>query len=255
MKLAPSRIWRRLCRTRLIGPLLSGLEDWISLCSMQGNPTYRRGAEAFAGVSNVDELFEIAQLIFGAHQKKSEICKFLQFMKERSPVLICEIGVAAGGTHFLLREGIPSVSKIIGVEIALKRSVAKKLQYFRRKEKQDVLVQGPSCAPETLSRIKAELHGQQFDLLFVDGDHEYAGAKQDFACYRQFVRDGGIIAFHDIVADHRGRPGVATANWSGGVPVLWAEVKERFVHWEIVEHPDQDAFGIGLLEYRSSPQQ
>jgi len=52
------------------------------------------------------------------------------------------------------------------------------------------------------------------ELLFVDGDHSYEGAKADFARWREFVRPGGHLLFHDAV-DTGGYgnvyPGVARA--------------------------------------------
>lgn len=172
-------------------------------------------------------------------------------MKSRSPQLVCEIGVAAGGTHFLLRESIPSVKKIIGVEIALRPVVAKKLQRSCNKGKEDILIQGSSCTPQTVTLVESNLQGQKLDLLFIDGDHEYDGVKADFEAYRHLLREGAIVAFHDIVLDFGVRKGVKTDMWAGGVPIFWREVKNGFLTWELVEDPDQDAFGIGLLEYRS----
>ena len=52
------------------------------------------------------------------------------------------------------------------------------------------------------------------ELLFVDGDHSYEGARADFARWREFVRPRGHLLFHDAV-DTGGYgnfyPGVARA--------------------------------------------
>jgi predicted O-methyltransferase YrrM len=52
------------------------------------------------------------------------------------------------------------------------------------------------------------------DLLFVDGDHSYEGARADFRRWGAFVRPGGHLLFHDAV-DTGGYgnvyPGVARA--------------------------------------------
>ena len=34
-------------------------------------------------------------------------------------------------------------------------------------------------------------------LLFIDGDHSYAGTAADFAAWRPFVEPGGLLCFHD----------------------------------------------------------
>lgn len=36
-----------------------------------------------------------------------------------------------------------------------------------------------------------------FDLVFIDADHSYAAVKSDFEKVRDWVKDGGVLAFHD----------------------------------------------------------
>jgi predicted O-methyltransferase YrrM len=50
------------------------------------------------------------------------------------------------------------------------------------------------------------------DILFIDGDHTYEGAKADFEKYSKFVKPGGIIFMHDV-SHHR-----------YGVKECWAEI-------------------------------
>ncbi len=45
------------------------------------------------------------------------------------------------------------------------------------------------------------IHLPSADIVFIDGDHTYAGAKADWQHWRDYVNDGGIIVFHDIIAD------------------------------------------------------
>lgn len=243
-------IWRRLCSVKHVGPHLVNLKDLWSWYSVRGHPLFQKGVDV-CGPSSVEDWFNLAQLTFGSQQKRGEICRFLEFMRLRSPQLVCEIGVAAGGTHFLLRESIPSVKKIIGVEIALRTTVARKLQRSCNKGKEDILIQGSSCTHQTLTLVETNLQGQKLDLLFIDGDHGYDGVRADFEAYRHFLREGAIVAFHDIMPDYATRKGIKTDNWAGGVPIFWREVKNGFLSWELVENSEQDAFGIGLLEYRS----
>lgn len=250
MKNILRRIWRRLCRVKYLGSHLVNLKDLWSWYSLRGHPLFQKGGDVSAPNSS-EEWFDLAQLTFGTQQKRSEICRFLEFMKLRSPQVVCEIGVAAGGTHLLLRESIPSVKKIIGVEIALRPIVAEKLHRSCNKGKEDILIQGSSCTQRTMTLVETNLQGQKLDLLFIDGDHEYEGVKADFEAYRHLLREGAIVAFHDIVPDYGSSKGVKTDMWAGGVPIFWREVKNGFLTWELVDDSDQDAFGIGLLEYRA----
>ena len=36
------------------------------------------------------------------------------------------------------------------------------------------------------------------DLLFIDAQHDYRSVLTDFILYKDLVRSGGIIAYHDI---------------------------------------------------------
>jgi predicted O-methyltransferase YrrM len=66
---------------------------------------------------------------------------------------------------------------------------------------------------------------EPLELLFVDGDHSYAGAKADFTRWGAFVRPGGHLLFHDAV--DRGGYG----NVYPGVTRAVAEV-EQTADWE-----------------------
>lgn len=39
------------------------------------------------------------------------------------------------------------------------------------------------------------------DMLFVDGDHSYAGVKRDVELFRPWIKSGGIISFHDYIPE------------------------------------------------------
>ena len=97
--------------------------------------------------------------------------------------------------------------------------------------------------PNVQRRVAEILGGVSLDLLFIDGDHSYEGVRDDFRGYRGLVAPGGLIAFHDIVEDRGGRL------WSGGVPALWQQVKPHFPHWEFIQNPGQESFGIGVVEH------
>ncbi len=40
-------------------------------------------------------------------------------------------------------------------------------------------------------------HVKSVDLLFIDGDHSYEGAKADWEAYKGFLNVGSIVVFHD----------------------------------------------------------
>ena len=72
---------------------------------------------------------------------------------------------------------------------------------------------------------KVEPPSQEIELIFIDGDHSYEGARADFDRWSALVRPGGHILFHDAV-DSGGY-----GNVYPGVSRVVAEV-EREGGWE-----------------------
>jgi predicted O-methyltransferase YrrM len=91
--------------------------------------------------------------------------------------------------------------------------------------------------------IESILDEKKIDFLFIDGDHTYEGVKKDFKMYSPLVKDGRIIAFHDIVSGPQ--------NLVGGVPQFWQEIKKKYKYLEIVEDWNQRGYGIGVI-YKNS---
>jgi len=71
---------------------------------------------------------------------------------------------------------------------------------------------GDSHDAEVLQGI-TERFKQPFDMLLIDGDHSYEGAKKDFEMYVPLVKEGGLILMHDI------------CNTNEGVKEFWKEIK------------------------------
>jgi predicted O-methyltransferase YrrM len=137
---------------------------------------------------------------------------------------------------------------MVGIDLYVKNR--SQLHYFSRPDQAIHFINGASHTPQTLHQVQKILEGKPLDLLFIDGDHTYQGVKQDFLSYRHLVREGGIIVFHDVVSDYRTRYGdYSTGRWAGDVPRFWATIKSLYPHYEFVENPEQDGFGIGAMRY------
>lgn len=52
---------------------------------------------------------------------------------------------------------------------------------------------------QTTSARLARRWDRPLRLLWIDGDHSYAGAKADFDGFRPHLSDGGIVAIHDVL--------------------------------------------------------
>lgn len=89
-------------------------------------------------------------------------------------------------------------------------------------------------------RVARDLGGEKLDFLFIDGDHSLLGVQLDYFMYREFVRPGGHIAFHDInESPEHIRVGCLVSQF-------WAQLKGE--KREFNSH--QSWGGIGLLKVR-----
>lgn len=171
-------------------------------------------------------------------QIPAEIKLLAQKVKQIHPQVIVEIGIGQGGTLYIWCRYIQEARKIISID--LPRYPTQKEKFFKSFAERKVhILRGDSHTDETEIALSEILDGEKIDFLFIDGDHKYAGVKDDFQRYKKFVRKGGMIAFHDIAP---GSPHIV-----GGVPILWREIKNRFKHLEIVEDWNQGGYGIGIL--------
>jgi predicted O-methyltransferase YrrM len=164
------------------------------------------------------------------------------------PARALEIGTLRGGTLFLLCRLAAASARIISVDLPEGRYgggyTAAKIPLYRRfaGEGQSLhFLRQDSHKQETADRVKELLGGALLDYFFIDGDHTYEGIKRDFELYSPLVRNGGVVAFHDIAVS-----GPAPCR---GVEQLWNEVRGRHPHQEIVPEPEADGrrYGIGLL--------
>ena len=60
-------------------------------------------------------------------------------------------------------------------------------------------VEGSVEAHRAYSRDLARGWTRPIRLLWIDGDHTYAGAKQDIELFRGFLTPGAIVAMHDVL--------------------------------------------------------
>jgi cephalosporin hydroxylase len=168
------------------------------------------------------------------------------------PAAICEIGAASGGTLCALAH-VARPSLLISVDIDFTAPRLHALPKLGCDGQTIVCIAGDSHANPVRARVEDILDGRRFDVLFIDGDHSYAGVSADFQAYAPFVRPGGLIGFHDIVPDFKTRFGTPTAADSGGVPQFWRELTKTYTeHEELIASPDQDGYGIGLLRWHGA---
>lgn len=223
-------------------------EDARQMFLFRTNTAQRRQWLAdYHACKSVQDYYTFAKAAFGLTQVQSEITGFIQLAAKIDPHHICEIGVEKGGTNFLLSQSLPAVRLIVGIDLFVKGRTC--LRHFSRPDQELRYINGSSYASRTVGRFRRILGLRTLDVLFIDGDHSYEGVKRDFLSYREFVRNGGLIAFHDICPDYGARFGRDTERWSGGVPAFWNKIKAVYENHEFIGSADQDGLGIGVVRY------
>jgi predicted O-methyltransferase YrrM len=206
---------------------------------------------------DLDFIGELAPLGFWG-QKRGEVAALLQILAAEPPLRVLEIGTARGGTLFLLSRVAHPCATLVTIDLpggpfggGYGRHWEPILRAMPRSTQTLKLVRGDSHDRRTLAMVAEIFHEGTVDFLLIDGDHSYAGVRQDFEWYVPLVRPGGLVALHDIVS--------GPEDLVGGVPRFWKEIRESYESRELVAdrlppHAADVAFagqeggwGLGLL--------
>jgi cephalosporin hydroxylase len=206
----------------------------------------RRLAEYHAKPRSLEEVVDWAMNFGGGGymrvktlQIPSEITRLAKAVQALKPKIILEIGAASGGTA-LIWSSLAS-ERVITCDLQDMTQQAKLFTRFPPPASncKVSLLSGNSHDPQFKARVAKALNGERVDFLFIDGDHTEKGVTADYIDYKEFVRPGGIIAFHDIV-ENQPLP-------TNQVYHLWKRLKNLAQVEEFVNDPSQRGFGIGVL--------
>lgn len=207
-------------------------------------PNDKKGS--FTAESTIDYVFTKFGRFLKPYQFKTEILNLAKIIENQKPKTVLEIGTSTGGTLFTWARLASQEAHIVSVDLpggennwaypSWKEGFYGKFGLASQKID---LIRGDSQSKETFSKVKAVFGNAPVDFLFIDADHSYNGVKKDYELYSQLVKQGGIIAFHDIVQS----PEETTV----GVKTFWNEIKQGKEFQEFVENQDQGWGGIGVL--------
>ena len=161
----------------------------------------------------------------GASQKVGELAELVLLVQQLEPQVILEIGSMNGGTLRAWKAAAPHAT-LISVSLTNGIHGGGAVEPGITDNHLDL----DSHSPATFQRVQELLGVRPVDFLFIDGDHSYAGVSQDFWMYAPLVRDGGIVALHDILY-HAGQADVE-------VEEFWQQIRPHFETSEFCE-PEQ----------------
>jgi len=249
------KVWRHV-RWQLSRVAAAGREEAALVAS--ATQALRRAA---AGATDAARAFSVANrfvyrgIKIWPWQIRSEILGFLDLLEGDPPRRVLEIGTAEGGTLFLLTRMAAPDSLVVSIDLpegefggGYPAWRARLYEGFATGAQRVELIRASSHDPATVQRVLDLMGGELLDVAFIDGDHRYEGVRNDFELYSPLVREGGVIAFHDIVPD---RAGEASSRFVGGVPAFWRELKASRPVMEFVDDWGQSGRGIGVVVKQS----
>lgn len=155
-----------------------------------------------------------------------------------------EVGTAWGGSLYGFAQISDPQATIITIDDNSKNCKFSDLQDKERhirgycKRDQDVhFLHMDSHSQECNDKVKEILGDKKVDFLFIDGDHSYDGVKADYQTYSKYVREGGVIGFHDVAGFQE----------QEGVKRHWDEIKEDYIYMEVLWCTRRR--GLGLLHF------
>ena len=102
-----------------------------------------------------------------------------------------------------------------------------------------ILICNDSQSKFTIENLKKF---EKFDLIFIDGDHDYKTVKNDFNNYKNLInKKNGLIVMHDIKLE------------KSGSKKFWDEIKsnKKFICKEIFCSRFSFKYGVGFLQFKS----
>jgi predicted O-methyltransferase YrrM len=178
-------------------------------------------------INDTKKLYKLQQII-------PEWVEFLEFVQDAKPKTIVEIGTGSGSSTICLAHFTECIISIdcytqgSGIMKDMVKNICE--AYFLKMD---------TSSKKCLKAVKKLLNGRKIDLLFIDGEHTYRGAKRDFYRFKPLVNDGGCIAIHDIAKSKK------HVKLGCKVYKFWDKIKDEYESFAITS---SDWGGIGVVK-------
>lgn len=179
-------------------------------------------------------------------QNEKELQDLLEIVEKLNPKKIIEIGTFYGGTLWFFIQASKNLETFTVIDLPIPPTderhqdmMSSRAQWLSWiKDGQEIHDKiGNSRQPEIIASVFRENPDCDIDLLHIDGDHTYEGVKADYENYKNLVRPGGLIVFHDVV----------------NIPEVnrfWIELESSIEDSEckkLIFSNEPDSWGIGII--------
>ena len=199
--------------------------------------------ESVRGFEDLAFLFSSNRANMGiASLALDEAAYLFRIAREPGIETIVEIGRFRGGSTFLIAAAMGERARLYSYDTHGKLGAP---------DRADEPLRGALSRYGLDSRVEivvadsttAEAPATPCDLVFIDGDHSYAGARADFEHWRDFLRPGGHLLFHDAAHE---RPFVSA--YEGSVAVAEEIAREEAHSFRRVPAPGSLADFVRIEE-------
>lgn len=180
------------------------------------------------------------------YQDEEEFAALLAEFRKLKPKKILEVGSMFGGTLWHWINNAPKGASVLAVDLVVPESDGRYLEQkighdeqwpgWAKDAKVNLLVMDEDSKSPRVREAILDFLGNDIDFVFIDGDHSYNAVRADFDNFAPFVKDGGIVALHDI--NNRGT----------GVPEFWQAVKGSHYGAGCTEITNSPHGGIGMVK-------
>lgn len=179
-------------------------------------------------------------------QDPEEFELLCQFVRSSRIQTLMEIGSRHGRSLIRLAEAaMPTLQRVIVVDLPGSLWGADNSEHALKECAKHLRARGITVDLYLMSSHSREAHALSMrergnvDFLFINGDHSYKGATNDYLWFGPCVKSGGAVAFHDVCAT----PELHSQGVPVGVPQLWDEIKTPT---DTTIHTAGSKFGIGI---------
>jgi len=181
---------------------------------------------------------------------REQLRKLFDLIRSSKPSRMIEVGSFRGGTALVFAGALTGKREMLLVDLCDRKKaqpfLASAIKHLRKEGVKVTLFKGDSASEE------AEAAAMEFgmvDDLYIDGSHKTRMVIHDYMTFRHFVKDGGIIGFHDVA-----RPKLVKRAWAFMTQAWDKQGLEHYViggdEWDRKTRPW--ATGIGVLKWNRS---
>lgn len=195
--------------------------DKDQLCEWLTNEAGVNNGQHFGAVEGNLELQQIPQ----------EYSQYLTFLKNNQFQSYMNVGIGNGGSFMVESFIQPSLKRAVAVD---NTSYGRFTNMEHINERINWLKENTKISVEFYNMNSQDYYNnndEKFDIIFIDGDHEYDGVKLDYENCVGRLNEGGYLVFHDT-----------HSFLCPGVVRLWNEIKKD----DSIEFVHGDKCGIGI---------